>query len=61
MAINRIVSLKEMSALVGRSPKTIWRWWRKEQSFPAPRQINGRTIGWRETDYQAWLDGEWQQ
>ncbi|WP_021024491.1 helix-turn-helix transcriptional regulator [Salinivibrio costicola] len=61
MATPRIVSLKEMSALVGRSPKTIWRWWRKEQSFPPPQQNNGRTIGWNEADYEAWLNGEWQQ
>lgn len=59
MTISRIVSLQEMSVLVGRSSKTIWRWYRKEKVFPTPIEINGRAIGWRETDYQAWLNGEW--
>ncbi|MEZ8127959.1 helix-turn-helix transcriptional regulator [Enterovibrio norvegicus] len=55
-----IILPDEMESIVGRNRKTIWRWWRKEKSFPAPIQINGRAIGWREADYQAWLNGEWQ-
>ena len=32
---NRIISLEEVSNLVGRHPRTIWRWWAKEDGFPA--------------------------
>lgn len=57
---NALISNDEMEKLVGRDRKTIWRWWSKEKSFPAPLQVNGRAIGFRSSDYQAWLNGEWQ-
>lgn len=52
----KIMTLQEVSGLVQRSPKTIWRWWAKDKTFPKPIQINGRCIGWPESVYQAWLD-----
>jgi prophage regulatory protein len=55
-----VIIPKKMSELVARDPKTIWRWWRKDKTFPVPLQVHGRTIGWRASDYQAWLNGEWQ-
>lgn len=51
---------QQMGKLLGRDPKTIWRWWRKDKTFPEPIQMNGRTIGWPTSLYQAWLNGEWQ-
>ncbi len=31
MTPNRIIPLKEVSEALGRTPKTIWRWWAKEK------------------------------
>ncbi|HHC6667002.1 TPA: helix-turn-helix transcriptional regulator [Vibrio parahaemolyticus] len=45
MARDRIMSLKEVSDSLGRSPRTIWRWWAKDKCFPKPIQINGRCLG----------------
>lgn len=56
MTTDRIIPPKEMSDNVGRDPKTIWRWWAKDKTFPEPIKINGRCIGWPESVYQAWLD-----
>ncbi len=56
MTHNRIMSLKEVSESVGRNPRTIWRWWAKDKSFPKPIQINGRCLGWRESDFVEWLN-----
>ncbi|HAS8629179.1 TPA: AlpA family phage regulatory protein [Vibrio vulnificus] len=53
---NRIISLEEVSNLVGRHPRTIWRWWAKEDGFPRPLLRNGRCIGWRQSDIDSWMD-----
>lgn len=57
MARDRIMSLKEVSDSLGRSPRTIWRWWAKDKCFPKPIQINGRCLGGggRERDFVDWL------
>jgi prophage regulatory protein len=54
-----IISNGKMEELLGKDRRTIWRWWRKDKTFPEPIQINGRAIGFRSSDYQAWLNGEW--
>ncbi|MGY3568703.1 helix-turn-helix transcriptional regulator [Vibrio paucivorans] len=56
MASNRIMSLKEVSEAVGRSPRTIWRWWAKEKTFPAPMLVNGRCLGWPVSEFMKWLN-----
>lgn len=55
MATERIIPPSEMGKLVGKSPKTLWRWWAKDRSFPAPIRRNGRALGWPESAYQKWL------
>ncbi len=50
-----IITLPEMAKHLKRSPKTIWRMWAKDGSLPKPLMINGRTLGWRESTYSAWL------
>ena len=55
MIIERIITIKEMSLLVGKNSKTIWKWWAKDKSFPVPVKLNGRAIGWKTSDYQDWL------
>lgn len=56
MVQESIISPERMAELVGRSKKTIWRWWSKEKAFPKPVLVNGRAIGWRESDYKSWLN-----
>ncbi|MGO3344905.1 MAG: helix-turn-helix transcriptional regulator [Marinomonas sp.] len=52
---DRVLSPDEVSQIMGRSKKTLWRLWRKEGKFPRPIQINGRAIGWRESTINAFL------
>ncbi len=58
MTHNRIMSLKEVSEALGRTPKTIWRWWAKEKTFPKPILINGRCLGWRESELDNWMESQ---
>lgn len=51
---DRIISLQELSRLLNKHPKTIWRMW-KDGVLPRPLMINGRTLGWKESTYSAWL------
>lgn len=51
---DRIISNKEMSQLVSRSYKTLWRW-HTLGHFPKPIFIGSRSIGWRQSDYNSWL------
>lgn len=52
---DRIISLPEMAHLLNRHPKTIWRLWAKDGVLPKPLMINNRTLGWKESTYNAWL------
>lgn len=58
MTPNRIMPLKEVSEALGRTPKTIWRWWAKEKIFPQPIQMNGRCLGWRESEVNKWIESQ---
>ena len=53
---NRIIPLKEISEIVGRHPRTIWRWWAKEEIFPRPLLIHGRCVGWLQRDLDSWME-----
>ncbi|HCM0912618.1 helix-turn-helix transcriptional regulator [Vibrio alginolyticus] len=54
---NRIIPLKEISLIVGRHPRTVWRWWAKEGTFPSPlMNNNGRCIGWLQQDLDLWIE-----
>ncbi|SON48156.1 helix-turn-helix transcriptional regulator [Vibrio tapetis] len=56
MTRDKIMSLQEVAAEVKRSPRTVWRWWAKDKSFPKPIQMNGRCLGWRESVFVEWLN-----
>ncbi|MFH0257042.1 helix-turn-helix transcriptional regulator [Vibrio rumoiensis] len=51
-----LVSLQQVSKILGRSPKTIWVWWAKEQTFPKPIMFNGRCMGWRKKALLDWIN-----
>ena len=53
---DRILKVSEVSEILGRSPKTIWRWWAKVKVMPEPIKIMGRAVGWKESTINDWLD-----
>lgn len=52
---NRLLSFHQVQPRVQLSRVTIWRW-EKEGKFPKHIKL-GRSIRWRESDIQAWIDG----
>ena len=53
---DRIIPMSEMTRLVGKTSKTIWRWWAVDGTFPKPIILKKQCIGWRESSYNKWLD-----
>lgn len=51
---NRLLSFHQVQPQVQLSRVTIWRW-EKEGRFPKHIKL-GRSIRWRESDIQAWID-----
>lgn len=54
MTTQKIISIKEMCGFINRDRRTLWVWVR-DNRFPQPIKMNGRTIGWPESVYQSWL------
>lgn len=50
-----ILRLKEVLARTGVSRPSIYRWI-KAGEFPAPVQLGPNSVGWRDTDVQAWIE-----
>lgn len=57
---DRLLSLDEVSQIMGRSKKTLWRW-TKEKHFPKPLQVNGRAIGYKQSTIDAFLTEKCQE
>lgn len=55
---DRIVRDPERRQITGRSRTS---WWHDERENRAPRrvQIGRRAIGWRLSELQAWVRGDW--
>lgn len=51
-----ILSLNDASEIIGRSKRSLWRWYSKDKTMPEPLKVNGRAIGWRKSTFDAWLD-----
>lgn len=54
--MDRLISLPELAEMLNKSKITIWRWWAKDKTLPAPIKINGRCIGWTSKSITEWLD-----
>lgn len=52
---NRLLNIKQIQEQVQASRVSIWRW-EKEGKFPKHIKL-GRSIRWRESDIQNWIDG----
>lgn len=52
----RLLRLVELRARVGLGRSTIYRRI-GEGTFPAPKNLGGRAVGWLESDVEAWIAG----
>ncbi len=52
---NRILGWNELLQLLPYSRTQLWRLIRAGQ-FPAPMQLGGRKVGWRESTIEAWIE-----
>ena len=51
----RIMRTPEVAETLGVSKPTLDRW-RKSGRFPAPIRLGRRSIGWRSTDVEDWIN-----
>jgi len=52
--IERILRLPTLLAAIDISAATLWRWV-KDESFPKPISLGGRSVGWLQSEVQAWV------
>jgi prophage regulatory protein len=52
----RIIRVRELCARTGLSRTTLWRMERRGD-FPSRRQLSPGTVGWMESEIEAWLVG----
>ncbi|MCE0557407.1 AlpA family phage regulatory protein [Motilimonas sp. E26] len=50
-----ILSLNDASEIIGRSKRSLWRWYAKDKTMPEPLKVNGRAVGWRKSTFEQWL------
>lgn len=54
--IEPYVSVKELCRIVDRSYATVRRWYKKDKTLPVPDEINGVTLGWKQSVIEEWLE-----
>jgi prophage regulatory protein len=52
---DHVLTRKTVVAMTGRSATSLWRD-TNAGTFPAPRQISPKRIGWLHSEVQAWLE-----
>lgn len=52
---NRILRTRDITEMLGVGRTTLWNWVRAGD-FPTPLQLGPRTVGWKATDIQQWID-----
>lgn len=53
---NRFLDISEVQRITGnKSRVTIWRWCR-DGNFPKPHKLSAHSVGWLESEVQAWID-----
>ena len=50
----RVVLKPEIRHKIGKSDATIWRW-EKAGEFPQRIQLGGNSVGWLESEIDAWI------
>jgi prophage regulatory protein len=54
--IEPYVTVKDLCKIVGRSYSTIRRWYKQDKTLPEPDQINGLTLGWKQSVIEEWRE-----
>ncbi|WP_051303149.1 helix-turn-helix transcriptional regulator [Psychromonas aquimarina] len=57
---NNILSITDVCEKVNRSRTTLWIWV-NQGLFPKPIKMGRRTLGWKEVDFNNWLDKQSQE
>ena len=52
---NNLLTINQVCKKVNRSRVTLWKWVAKGD-FPKPIKIGNRTLGWKEVDFNNWLE-----
>ncbi|MEZ9510759.1 helix-turn-helix transcriptional regulator [Vibrio breoganii] len=52
--MEQLITYSELCKTLNRNYKTIWAWV-KQGKFPDPVKIHGRTVGWKQSDIDAWF------
>lgn len=52
---NNLLTISQVCKKVNRSRCTLWKWVKKG-TFPKPIKIGKRTLGWKEVDFDQWLE-----
>ncbi|VVE15640.1 hypothetical protein PCO31110_02902 [Pandoraea communis] len=52
----RILRLKDVQQRIGISRPTVYRWLDKDPSFPKPVSLGSHSIGFVESEIDAWLE-----
>jgi prophage regulatory protein len=53
--MDKIIRKKELLNSLGVSDATLWRW-EQAGAFPKRIQLGGNSVGWPESEIQAWQD-----
>jgi len=51
----KLLSANKVAEIIGRSPVTLYRWWKIKGLFPPPITHNGRAVAWDEAVVRKWL------
>lgn len=52
---NNLLTINQVCEKVNRSRVTLWKWVQAGQ-FPKPLKIGNRTLGWKEVDFNNWIE-----
>ncbi|MFA0081967.1 helix-turn-helix transcriptional regulator [Vibrio breoganii] len=55
-----LLSYSDLNQLLNRNYRTIWAWVR-DGKFPQPVKMSGRTIGWKKSVVDQWLEEQTQR
>jgi len=53
--MKKLITLSELSYILGKSKTTIWRYYAKQGVLPLPCLVNGRILGWEHETIEQWL------
>lgn len=53
--MDQVLKLKDITRLINRSPSAINRD-RRAGNFPQPIRLGARSVGWRASEIQRWMD-----